>query len=416
MKLCDLTQFYSPDSGGVKRYLTEKMAYIEHYTTDEHLLIIPGSVSQMTRQGRTKIYTIDSPRITPTSRYRVMLRMKELHAILEKENPDLIELGDPYHVAWSAVRFAEQKKIPVVGFYHSNFPEAYVRTFMRFFGSGIARAAEKYAENYVKRLYNRMAATLVPSPGLHKLLSAWGVKNVVDVDLGVDTEVFSPSKADSHKLREELGIHPATRILLYVTRLSREKNVLTLLKAFEMLMKANESHMSIPAPPVTQGVGIKPVQPVIRDSELSAIPYHLIIVGDGPLIKAVRQTAEKTGTLTHLPYISDKAALARLYASADLFVHPGVLETFGLAALEAQSCGTPVCGIRGSRLDRIIFAGLSQWASMNSPENLANSIQQMCQLDLQSMGAEAREAVVARYSWPSVFSRLFDVYDGLARR
>ena len=42
MKLCDLTQFYSPLSGGVKRYVHEKIAYIQSATTDEHVLIVPG--------------------------------------------------------------------------------------------------------------------------------------------------------------------------------------------------------------------------------------------------------------------------------------------------------------------------------------------------------------------------------------
>jgi len=43
MKICDLTQFYSPLSGGVKRYVHEKIAYIEkHAPDDKHVLIVPG--------------------------------------------------------------------------------------------------------------------------------------------------------------------------------------------------------------------------------------------------------------------------------------------------------------------------------------------------------------------------------------
>ncbi|MDK3159645.1 glycosyltransferase [Kamptonema cortianum] len=416
MKICDLTQFYSPDSGGVKRYLTEKIAYIAGATDHEHVLIIPGPTSGMTQNGRCRTYTIRSPRVTPTSRYRIMLKMSELHEILEKEKPDLIELGDPYHVAWSALKFARPRGIPVVGFYHSNFPEAYVRTFMRFFGGAIAHASERYAQSYVKKLYNQMSATFVPSPGLHSLLTSWGVERVYDVDLGVDTRTFSPERSKRDPLRHSLGLSPKSKLLLYVTRLSKEKNVQTLLKAFELLVSAHDTHMSIPPPPVTQGVGAQPIQPVIRDAAPSGSPYHLMIVGDGPLRKEVAATARKTKALTHRHYIADKAELATLYASADLFVHPGVLETFGLAALESQCSGTPVCGIRGSRLDRIIFSGLNYWASMNSPENLANAIQQMCLLDLPSMGLEARQGVIARYDWPSVFGRHFELYSRFVQK
>jgi len=61
-KLCDLTQFYSPHGGGVKRYLLEKVAYIDRMGTDDHVVIIPGSRTECIRQGRSRIYTIRSPR------------------------------------------------------------------------------------------------------------------------------------------------------------------------------------------------------------------------------------------------------------------------------------------------------------------------------------------------------------------
>ena len=59
--------------------------------------------------------------------------------------------------------------------------------------------------------------------------------------------------------------------------------------------------------------------------------------------------------VTWMRYCTDSFDLARYYRAADLFVHPGTQETFGLVALESQACGTPVVGIRGSYMDRIIL-------------------------------------------------------------
>src|SRR5947207_958278 len=128
MKLCDLTQFYSPLSGGVKRYVHEKIAYIQNGATDEHVLIVPGAKTQCVANKRSRIYFIHSPLISRTSHYRALIDLRAMEQILERERPDLIESGDPYQVAWKAIASGDAMRIPVVGFYHSHFAEAYVRS------------------------------------------------------------------------------------------------------------------------------------------------------------------------------------------------------------------------------------------------------------------------------------------------
>jgi alpha-1,6-mannosyltransferase len=91
-------------------------------------------------------------------------------------------------------------------------------------------------------------------------------------------------------------------------------------------------------------------------------------------------------------------------------VHPGVQETFGLVTLESQACGTPVVGIRGSYMDRIIFSDQRHWAPENTASSLAESIAQVCDGDLRAAGRAASEAVRMRYSWDRVFGRLFEIY------
>jgi alpha-1,6-mannosyltransferase len=93
-------------------------------------------------------------------------------------------------------------------------------------------------------------------------------------------------------------------------------------------------------------------------------------------------------------------------------VHPGLQETFGLVTLESQACGTPVVGIRGSYMDRIIFSDQHHWAAENTPGSLADAIRETCcgGNDLRAEGLGASEAVRARYSWHCVFERLFGIY------
>jgi alpha-1,6-mannosyltransferase len=381
MKICDLTQFYSPVSGGVKRYLTEKAAYLhEHTTDDRHILIIPGPADGMTEEGRARTYTIRSPLVSRTSRYRALLRLEAVERILEREMPDVIESGDPYQVAWKAIASGEALGIPVVAFYHSHFPEAYLRSVGKFFGATATEFVMDLSRRYVRTLYNRFARTLVPSPALGELLQDWGVENVENIDLGVNTAIFKPEPDDSAATRAELGIPPGRVLLLYVGRLAAEKNTRVLFDAFEILNRQHPAR------------------------------FHLHAIGDGGQRGYLQELQAATGAVTWLSYCGDAAQLARYYRAADLFVHPGVQETFGLVALESQACGTPVVGIAGSYMDRIIFNSQQDWALENSGPALAQAIREAADANLARTGGATSRKVRSLYSWTSVFDRLFAIY------
>lgn len=381
MKICDLTQFYSPLSGGVKRYVHEKIEYIQRGSSeDEHVLIVPGGKTEVVAGERSRIYSIRSPLVSRTARYRALINLRVVGEILERERPDIIESADPYQVGWKAVSAGKALRIPVVAFYHSHFPEAYLRGAAKLLGKRGAKSLMAASRSYVRRLYNRFEATLVPSPRLASVLKEWGVTNVREADLGVNTDRFSPIPKDAQQTRSSLGIAPDATLLLYVGRLAPEKNTATLFKAFEILAKR-------------------------RPAE-----FRLLVIGDGPQREKLRRLEEQTGNVKWIQYCTDSRELARFYRAADAFVHPGTQETFGLVALESQACGTPVVGISGSQMDRIIFHEQGSWAREDTPEALAKAIAEFTAGDLKAMGSGAVGAAVERYAWPQVFARLFCIY------
>lgn len=388
MKVCDLTQFYSPLSGGVKRYVAEKVRFIRAHTADdEHVLIIPGEKDECIETERSRTYTIKSPLVSRTSRYRALLRLEAIEDILTCERPDLIESGDPYQVAWKAVHSGAALRIPVIGFYHSHFPEAYVRTAEKYCGRTITELFIDFSQRYIRSLYNRFERTLVPSPALGQLLADWGVRNVALTDLGVDTAAFHPAPAGGEDIRAEFAIPPERTLLLYVGRLAQEKNTHTLFAAFQRLARGHPGR------------------------------FHLLVVGDGLQRAELRALqAALPHAVSHLPYCAEAPRLAALYRAADLFVHPGVQETFGLTTLEAQACGTPVIGIHGSYMDRIIHSDQTLWARENSPAALATAIGESSRQNLKVAAAAASRAVAARYSWERVFGSLFALYRDVIER
>ncbi len=384
MKICDVTQFYSPVSGGVKRYLTEKRDYIAQCTPYEHVLIVPGPQNKVERDGRCSIHYVKSPRVSLKSHYRVVWNVSRVEEIIHDENPDVIEAGEPYQLAWACLRAGEKLHRPVVGFYHSHFPESYLRTLGRFGGRVVASLVEGISFSYIRRLYGQMACTFVASPKLQTLLNDLGVSATRLVPLGVETDVFRPGAVDP-EWRRRVGIKDRQMVLLFVGRLAREKRIDWLIDAFH----------------------------VIR--HYTGDRFAMVIVGEGGEQDRVIQAQKKTPDLHWLPYEGNAGKLASIYASSDLLVHASLCETFGLVVLEAQSCGTPAIAFRGSGMDDLIFGGPDFLAEDQSPGSLAKAVLRCYQQDLKEVGLQCREAVIQRYPWKTVFKGLMDIYSEISK-
>ena len=385
MKICDLTQFYSPVSGGVKRYVHEKINYIERHVSrrHDHVLIVPGAKTRLKANGRSRVYTIRSPVVSRTAQYRALLNLRAVEEILAHERPDVIESADPYQLGWKALKVGRALGVPVVGFYHSHFAEAYVRKSAMLLGKTATHRVMKLSRVYVRKLYNQHAATIVASERLGRVLRDWGVGNVRVLSLGVNTEIFRPDGSGIDAIRRSLGVHSRQNLLLYVGRLAKEKNTATLLRAFRSLQRR-------------------------RPDE-----FHLLVIGDGPDRSHLRKLQMQSNNLSWIRYCGDPYELAGFYRAADLLVHPGVQETFGLAALECQACGTPVVGIRGSYMDNIICHDQESWAVENSPDALANAIEKSSDRKLAVLGRNAARVARGLYSWSRVFDELFCIYGEL---
>jgi alpha-1,6-mannosyltransferase len=356
----------------VKRYVHEKANYIRGLTNEQHVLIVPGEKTERTGDERTRVYSIRSPLISRTARYRALLDLRAVGEILERERPDIIESSDPYQVGWKAIACGKSAGVPVVAFYHSHFPEAYLRGASKLLGRRAGKSLMSAARRYVRKMYNRFEATFVPSEPLKQVLEEWGVENTRLVPLGVNTDNFKPDRDGAGQRQRKL--------LLYVGRLAPEKNTGTLFEAFRIVTTR-------------------------RPGE-----FELLVIGDGPQRAQLRRLETDTRSVDWIQYCTDPSELAGHYRAADLFVHPGTQETFGLVALESQACGTPVVGIRGSRLDGIILHDQEGWARENTPDSLATAIERFSARDLTALGISASEKAIENYGWPTVFDRLFCIY------
>ncbi len=380
MKICDIVQFYSPLSGGVKRYIHDKMRYVESRPRTEHVVIVPSGRHETRTSGRTRIYGIRSARLPGSRSYRVLSSEKAIRRILAREDPDLLEVGDPYMAAWFATRIARDRGIPVVAYYHSDLPRLVGRPRRIQPGASRGGAVSRMADAYLRRLYGRMDATIVATERLRRLLERTGIPRLFVVPLGVNGELFR-MRDSRGAIRARLGMERDGPLLLFVGRLSREKNLPELIRMMDRL-----------------------------DGR-----HRLLIVGDGEKRRFVRRMARRRDDVVWWPYTSDPERLSEIYSAADLLVHPGDRETFGLVSLEAQCCGTRVIAVRGGGVDPTL-EGEEPMILADSPacDDLAAAVRRAIELRESPGAATARrERILRKFSWEGTFRKLFDVYDSV---
>lgn len=358
--LVDTTMFWSARGGGVSRYLHDKRAWVEARGARDwrHSWVVPGP-------NDTAGPGIGGVRLPASGGYRFPLNRRAAARVIAEAAPDLIESGDPYRLAWSALDAAQRCGVPAVAFCHSNLA-AEAR---RLFGNVGARATRRY----LRRLLGEFDLVIAASRWMHDELRTIGLDNVALQPLGVDLDRFHPSRRDD-AWRRDLGIPRGTTVLLYAGRFAREKNLDVLCEMVDQL-----------------GDG-----------------YTLLALGAGPLPPRGRRVRV-------LPYARSAEAVARALASADLFVHAGDSETFGLAPLEALACGTPVVIPARGGLADLADGDSAFGAASATAAALAEGVATLCRRDVDELRAGARRRA-EDFDQQRMFAQQFERYATLCDR
>jgi alpha-1,6-mannosyltransferase len=362
MHIADITLFFAPHSGGVKRYLLAKHRHLAGRTGVRHSLLVPGTATAEVEPG---VYARAEWSIPCAGGYRVPLRRSLWRRALVELKADVIEVGDPYHLAWTALDAARECGAMTVAFAHSDLPRMIASRFGRFAG--------RAADAYLRRLYSRFDLVQAPSRLIAQRLRDSGIARIVVQPLGVDAGLFHPSRRDA-AWRAELGLGDDVHLSIFAGRMAREKDVPLLLRTFARLGPR----------------------------------HHLILVGG-------EKRSALSANATMLAYEQDPTRLARLLASADALVHAGALETFGLIVVEAMACGLPVIGVRAGALPELIDDQVGALAEAGDVDSLCAAIEKVYAGDVAQLGRQARLRVERRYAWTSVFDLQLERYARLLR-
>jgi phosphatidylinositol alpha 1,6-mannosyltransferase len=294
MRVAIITESFPPDVNGVANSV---LRVAEHLVARGHepMVIAPQPALDNVRVPGPLPYPVR--RVTSVGlpgypEVRLGLPGRQVLSALREHRPDVVHLASPFVLgAWGADA-AAKLDLPVVAVYQTDVPG--------YAGAYRMAYAERTAWWWLRRVHGRAARTLAPSTATAATLLAHGIRDVWLWRRGVDTTLFHPDRWDEGVRR---ALAPAGGTLVgYVGRLAVEKRI-------ELLAATARR------PGIT-----------------------VVVVGDGPARAALQRA------LPGAVFVGERhgVQLARLYASLDVFVHTGPLETFCQAIQEAQASGVAV--------------------------------------------------------------------------
>lgn len=268
----------------------------------------------------------------------------------QQTRPDAIYVATEGPLGWSAVRAARRLGIAVATGFHTRFDE-----YLADYGAAWLQAA---ALRWMRRFHNQADATLVPTRELQQLLAEQGFQRVELLARAVDGLQFDPQRRDP-ALREEWGIDANGFAAIHVGRIAAEKNLPLAVRAFRRLQQ---------------------LRPKAR----------FVWVGDGP--QRERLAHENPDFI--FCGIQRGEALARHFASADLFLFPSRSETFGNVTLEAMASGVATVAFDYGAAREYLRDGVNGAAVADEQAFVAAALRLGCSDALRrQMGAEAALAM-----------------------
>ncbi|HTX57416.1 MAG TPA: glycosyltransferase [Candidatus Acidoferrales bacterium] len=258
------------------------------------------------RQSDDAVFRMPSLPLPTATPYRLTLPLvgrRNVDNVIKRLG--LIHVHSLFVTGWAGLRYARRYGMPIVYTYHTQL-EAYAH-YVPFEPNATRFAAARLTRTFG----NLVDAVVVPTPATARHLRDIGVEaRIAVVPSGIDVERFGAGRRDE-ALRRRLGVSPGGRLMLFVSRLAREKNVDVLLRALEE----------------------------VDDSSL-----RLVIAGDGPQREELEGLAAELHVADRVTFLGvvDRDELPDVYASADAFVFPSTTETQGLVQAEALAAGAYV--------------------------------------------------------------------------
>jgi 1,2-diacylglycerol 3-alpha-glucosyltransferase len=329
-----ITDSYYPTRDGVVTSITlakEGLEKLGH----EVIVVAPDPGKEQRMDGVRYFRSIE---FKSYNGYFVPIYPSNKDEIIRSIDPDIIHIHGIALMALKGIIAAKNQKIPIVLTYHTMVEDT-----IEFYSplKVFPNIQKRMAWVYLRGLLRRPDVVIGPSEDTIDKLLRKGTrpKRTEVIPTGIDTARFKPS-LNGNAVRERYCLNDS-KVVLYVGRLSFEKNINVIINALRY-----------------------------------ADDVKLLIAGKGPAKESLEETARNAGVedrVIFAGFVPD-GELSQLYAAADVFVSASRFETQGLSVLEALACALPVACADGGAFTDYIKDGVNGFLFSEGEEECANAI------------------------------------------
>ncbi len=364
MRIALFTETFLPKIDGI---VTRLKHTVEHLQKQGNEVLVFSPEGGLKEYKGAKINGIKGIPLPLYPELKLAIPTPSINFALKRFKPDLVHVVNPAVLGLGGIYYAKKLQIPLVASYHTHLPQ-----YLHHYNLG---ALEGLLWEGLKLAHNQAQLNLCTSNAMVDELVNHEIERVDLWQKGVDTDSFHPSLV-SQKMRNRLSEgHPDAPLLLYIGRVSAEKEI----------------------------DKIKPV--------LESIPSaRLAIVGNGPAREELEAHFAQTNT-NFVGYLHGQE-LASAYASADAFVFPSSTETLGLVLLEAMAAGCPVVAARRGGIPDIVTDGVN--GHMFDPDDPQGAIEAtkrlLAQKDESEVLRQNARLEAEKWSWSAATKQLEGFY------
>jgi len=375
VKIGIFTDSYLPYTSGVVRSIqtfTAELTALGH-----EVYIFAPSYKNCDSESRVfRFASIPSP-TNPDFTLAVPFSLK-LKPTIKKLELDLIHVHSPFLLGRVGVRYARKLGVPLVFTFHTLYDQ-YVH-YLPFAKTFTRELAQKISRDFC----NLCDLVIVPTDIIGDYLHDIGVLTPVNcVPTGI--KISDYQEGDRRWLQRQYKIKPNDKVLLFVGRLGKEKNIFFLMESFKIL---------------TNSMG----------------NIVLVLVGGGPEEEELRDKAVELGIETKVVFTGTLSPedVINCYASASLFVFPSVTETQGIVIAEAKAAGLPVVAIKAYGVSEMVEDGVDGYLTELDQEQFASKVHMLLNNDnlKEEMSRKAKHNV-EKLSSTNCTARLIDSYQSL---
>ena len=347
MKILFISDVYYPRINGVSTSIKSFKENLEQLGHEVRLIAPEYNNHLCSEKWIKRVPSFQVP-YDPEDRLMNYFELKKLKKWVESEKFDLIHIHTPFMAHYFGLNLRKTLSIPCIETYHTFF-EDYLHHYIPWLPEKFGRLFARWVS---RRQCNSVDGVVVPSKPMLDVLTQYGIDKPMSViPTGIDKHFLTKRNSDVFKLNYQLPMDK--KILLYVGRVAKEKNI-------EFLLH------------------------VVKNISREYKDILLLITGEGPADKDLDLKIKEFGIyefVKRLPYLDRGNELPQCYSAADVFVFSSKSETQGIVPLEAMAQGTPVVAIAEMGIASVIKNNEGAFATKDNLEEFVSCVKKLISND-----------------------------------